>query len=1745
MKATRVQVVEDEAFVIEDLLDRLARFGYTVVATADTGETAVEKALETRPDLILMDIRLHGQMDGVQAATQIRASLDVPIIYLTAHADDETLARVKATEPEGYVLKPFRDRELKAVIEMALHKYALAQKLRKTERLLATTLHSLGEAIITTDVEGNVTFMNPVAETFTGWGEAEALGRPVVEIAPLVGMAKYPVSLVLEGEMPLPALEPLQLRDRAGQTRPVSPTTSPILDDSGAVSGCVLVCRDESERIQAEANLRRSEERFRTSVENMLDGFGLLSPIRDEIGQIIDFRYEYINETGCRTNGRSCQDHYTHTLLELLPPFREIGLVAAYAAVVETGQPFSQEILRRGENDEGGQQLIQAYDVQAVKLGDGLAVTWRDILARKRAEEQVRYQANLLENVSDAVIATDLNLVVRSWNRAAEMIYDWTTEEAIGQPMPLLLAPVHPHGEQVEEIMAIVMEHGRWQGEVQVHRKDGAQRYVQISISLIYDATGRPVGTVGVNRDITEQRRIEAALHKTEERLHLALQNSPIVLFSQDQELRYTWIFNPVAELAASAVVGKTDAELLSPNEAAVLTDLKRRVLVTGRSERREVKVSPGQEASLYYDLFVEPLHDAVGAVVGVNCVATDITRLKQTETALREANETLEARVQERTAELIETNESLLAEVLERQRIEQELRQSEEVLRQLTENIRETFFIYEIESGRLLYISQSAEHLWGLSLERLRQNFRVFLETTHPEDRERISNSLKQLPHKSNRVFDEEFRMLSPRGDIRWAWVRTFPIRNQAGEIYRIAGLIEDTTERKQAEVKLTESEARYRSLFNGMSEGFALHEIVFDEQNQPSDYRFLDINPAFERQTGLSRQNVVGRLKSEVVPDDDPYWLEIYGQVALDGEAVHFDHYASTLQRHYEVFAYCPAPRQFAVLFLDITERKQAEKQLRASEEKYRQLVELAQEGIWTIDTKAKTAFVNPRMAEMLGYSEAEMLGRLLFDFMEEQDVKLARENIERRMRGIREQHDFEFRRKDGTRLYASLETTPLTDEQGQYNGALVMVSDITTRRLAEEALRTSEKNLWAILSATTDSIFLMDVEGTVLTMNEASARRLKTTVEEITGQNVYEFIPADVGKSRKKKVDEVLRTGRPVNFIDHRWGVWMDQTIYPILDVNGQKVVRLAIFAQDITARKRAEEDLLRQLKHTALLNDIVRATMARVDLDSVFRTALEQLETHLPVDFSIIALQSSSNEALTVATYGQKSHKRCAQLDLSSGQGFPLREMNPENWLNWQQTLHYYPELTQFDHPMARRISQTGLHAIVVLPLLTPNNGPLGLLTLGREPANSFVPRELEFLAQVSEHVSLAIQHIHLYQKLHTAYEDLRQSQENILKVERLRALGQMASGIAHDINNALVPILGFADVLMLRNPNLGEDARKYLEHIKLAGEDISRIVHRMREFYRPRSEQEPLAAVDLNQIMSQVIEMTRPQWRDIPQEQAIPITVETDLAAGLPQIQGIESELRQALTNLIINAVQAMPQGGTLTLRTRQLTGWIAAEVIDTGTGMDEKTRRRCLEPFFTTKGQQGSGLGLSMVYGMIQRHNGSIEIDSALGQGTTIRLLFPVHIETSPDRVGVAISEPIVPALRILCVDDDPRVRNLLDELLTYEGHQPTLTDGGEAAIKLFQQALAQGRPFDVVMTDLGMPYVGGREVARAVKQSAPQTPVILLSGWGRQMLDQYDLPSGVDVVLSKPVTISVIRGALAQARRQDLPPTD
>jgi PAS domain S-box-containing protein len=837
------------------------------------------------------------------------------------------------------------------------------------------------------------------------------------------------------------------------------------------------------------------------------------------------------------------------------------------------------------------------------------------------------------------------------------------------------------------------------------------------------------------------------------------------------------------------------------------------------------------------------------------------------------------------------------------------------------------------------------------------------------------------------------------------------------------------------------------------------------------------------------------------------------------------------------------------FSAFVRDITERKAAEEALADERNLLRLLIANLPACVYVKDPEGRFLVFNKASARLVGLdSEAVALGKTVYDFFPPDIARLYEADDRRVLTEGAAILEREEPTQDGEGHARCFLTTkiPLRDSHHAVVGLLGISQDITARKESEKVIERHRAELQLIFDTVPAIIFYKDRQHRLLRINEASARCLGISKSEIEGRTDQELGSPHADRYCQDE-KEVMDTGQPkfgiVEPVETARGTrWLQTDKFPYRDEEG-RIAGIIGFALDVTERRQAEQRIRDQLSRLDLLQRITRAIGERQDLQSIFQVVIRTLENDLPIDFGCVCLYEAQDEVLTVTSVGVRSAALAMELALAEQSRVPIDQNGLGRCVRGQ--LVYEPDISQSGFPFPQRLAGGGLRSFIAAPLLVESQ-VFGVLVVARRNPNSFNSSDCEFLKQLSEHVALAAHQAQLYGALQQAYNDLRQTQQAVMQQERLRVLGQMASGIAHDINNAISPVVLYSESLLEKEPNLSPRARRYLETIQHSAGDVTATVARMREFYRQREPQLTLAGLDLNALAEQVAELTRARWSDMPLQRGIVISLLNDLAPDLPTVRGVESEIREALTNLVFNAVDAMPNGGTLTLRTRVTEArnshigpaprQVHLEVADTGIGMDEETRRRCLEPFFTTKGERGTGLGLAMVYGVAQRHSAGIEIESAPGRGTTVRLSFSVHADILEDEPGTLIDNFSIPSrMRILAVDDDPLVTKSLHDTLEADGHVVVTANHGQEGIDAFHAAQARQEPFAVVITDLGMPYLDGRQVAIAIKKAAPDTPVILLTGWGQRLLAEGDIPPHVDFVLSKPPRLLQLRETLAR----------
>ena len=565
--------------------------------------------------------------------------------------------------------------------------------------------------------------------------------------------------------------------------------------------------------------------------------------------------------------------------------------------------------------------------------------------------------------------------------------------------------------------------------------------------------------------------------------------------------------------------------------------------------------------------------------------------------------------------------------------------------------------------------------------------------------------------------------------------------------------------------------------------------------------------------------------------------------------------------------------------------------------------------------------------------------------------------------------------------------------------------------------------------------------------------------------------------------------------------------------------------------------------RQLAELETLNRIGTAVSGTLSLNEVLDQALDATLLALEVQAAEIFLVDQQQAEVVLAQHrGSASEAFREVVRFKLGEGFPGRvALSGEPLIT--------TDLAEDARFLRKRVIEMGFAAYAAIPLKAAGKviGTLGVADHG--PLTS-TGRDLSLLTTIGVTIGMAVANAYLYEdlsrateRLETKVEELEQMQSRLIEAERLQATGQMAAGVAHDFNNALMGILGQTQLMrpFLEQGPAAATAEGYagllecLARQEQAILDAAATVRKIRESTRQR-DTEAFGPVALSGIIELLLAMSRPRWKDQAEAAGVQIVVQTVLA-DTPPVLGHAAELYEALTNLFFNALDAMPHGGTITITTRHVRSaesegqdWVEITVTDTGMGMSPAVQAHLFEPFFTTKGVRGTGLGLSMVHGIISRHAGEITVQSAEGQGTTMTLRLP-----AADAIAEAISPPAAPPstsrpLTLLVIDDEPLLAETLSDLLRILGHEVAVATSGEEGL-----ARLAAERFDLVLTDLGMLEMSGWEVAQAVKARWPQLPVILVTGWGDALEGEPLESRGVDAVLAKPYTVAQLQDALAQ----------
>lgn len=501
-------------------------------------------------------------------------------------------------------------------------------------------------------------------------------------------------------------------------------------------------------------------------------------------------------------------------------------------------------------------------------------------------------------------------------------------------------------------------------------------------------------------------------------------------------------------------------------------------------------------------------------------------------------------------------------------------------------------------------------------------------------------------------------------------------------------------------------------------------------------------------------------------------------------------------------------------------------------------------------------------------------------------------------------------------------------------------------------------------------------------------------------------------------------------------------------------------------------------------------------------------------------SIVALPRSGYSALFITALGVMALTQFLTNTSLVAVGVALKNRQPV-WQTWSR--HYlWSSITYFAGASVAGIAAIliGTSGFYVILITTPM---IAIIYFTYRMYLKNIETSVAHAEAAAAHAAQAERHIEELSRYIAEQERIR---EQFTQVEKLSALGELASGVAHNFNNILAIIMARAQLTQMNTEN--HDVRRALQVIIEAADDGAKVVRRIQDFAQQRRGRD-FAPVALGKLLAEVSEITRPRWRDQAQAANVHITLDLQINSEV-LVLGDASELRELMVNMVFNAVDAMPSGGRLTLAVEDAEqDWVEVAIGDTGVGMSEDVRSRIFDPFFTTKGSAGIGLGLSVSYGIIRRHEGSVAVESQIGSGTTFRIKLPVWQAGAVAPTTVEAETPIAlfahsEHKHVLVVDDEVQVRQLLREVLESEGYRVTLAENGNEALRLFEL----GR-FDAVFTDIGMPGMSGWELARAIRERNDHIPLAIITGWGEAVSSAEQEQVEIDYIVAKPFNVGRI----------------
>lgn len=973
-----------------------------------------------------------------------------------------------------------------------------------------------------------------------------------------------------------------------------------------------------------------------------------------------------------------------------------------------------------------------------------------------------------------------------------------------------------------------------------------------------------------------------------------------------------------------------------------------------------------------------------------------------------------------------------------------------------------------------------------------------------------------------------------------------------------------ERTRELEETFASLKESEEKYRTLYNTMAQG-----VVYQDESG----KIISANNAAQEILGLSLDQMQGKTSV------DPHWKTIHengedfpGETHPAMEALRTGKVVSNIvmgvyhpedQRHRWIIINATPqfregedkPYQVYTTFADFTERKRAEEKLRASEERFRTISEVSTVAIYMTDADGKCLYANPLWLTHAGMSLADALGNGWSNGLHPDDREAIFSSWEEMTRSKGQWGlEYRFMTSEGKITWVLGTANTIEDDTGNIIGYVGVNIDITERKQAEDALRESEAGLAEAQRMAHIGNWELDLVTNQLGWSEEIYRIFEIDSRKFGAS--YEAFLGAIHPDDRERVNtaytESVKNKMPYS-LDHRLCM-PDGTIKHVQEYcetffdNEGNPIRSVGTVQDITEQYLTEQSLKKlnqSLRALSACNEVlVRAEDETELLDKVCRIIVDISEYRLAWVGLVEHDEAKTIRPVSEAGYddGYLNTVKLTWADTERGRGpggTAIRTGKPCVIRDVQSDSRFAP--------WRQQAIEHGYASVVGLPLIDGKK-PFGVLLVYASEVNSFDDEELRLLQKLADDLAFGIMTLRSHQERHELNRQLQQAQ-------KMEAIGQLTGGIAHDFNNILASILGFTSLALQRFVRDDQpELQDYLSEVLHAGERARDLVSQMLAFSRTGS-----SNVHQLQLAPMVKEVTKMLKATLPSS----IQLSSQIDADVPTVMMDPVQLQQVLMNMCINARDAIGDKGRIDIRVRRMHivkhdlhdsqtdassvvlrdicdachhdieegDYTELSVRDSGSGISDETLKRIFEPFFTTKDvNKGTGMGLSMVHGIIHQHEGHILVDTEIGIGTTFRLLFPVGKPVSNHRPDIGLeTSPITEGLngaRILIVDDEESIARFMGDLFENRGGKPTIMVDSQAALDLFSQ---DPTAFDLVITDQTMPGLTGAELAQEMLALRPELPVILCTGYSEQVDEAKAKALGIRGYLTKPMDVKTL----------------